>query len=387
MTVGPSPRRLRLGMVGGGPGAFIGPVHRMAARLDDRYDFVSGALSADPERARVGGRALRLATDRVYADFRAMAAAERARPDGIDVVAIVTPNRTHFEIASAFLDAGIHVICDKPMATSAGDAADLVARVERTGLVFVMTYNYTGYPMVRQARALVAGGEIGAVRVVQVEYPQEWLAEPLERTGHKQAAWRTDPDQAGPGGCLGDIGTHAVNLAEFVAGQRVSELAADLSRFVPGRALDDNVQIMLRFSSGARGALWASQVAPGSANALRLRVFGSLGALEWQQEAPNELRLARLGQPARLLTRAGAGLAAAAAGHGGRLPAGHTEGYLEAFAALYADTADLIGARLGGYPPPPSAALLPSVADGARGVAFIEAALVSSGRNSAWVAV
>lgn len=384
MTAPVSPRRLRLGMVGGGLGSFIGPVHRMAARLDDRYDFVAGALASDPARARTSGAALHLAPDRIYDDFAAMAAAERARDDGIDLVAIVTPNRIHHAAAKSFLDAGIHVLCDKPLTTTLDDAIDLVDRVVRSGLIFVVAYNYTGYPMVRQARELIAADEIGEVRLVQVEYAQEWLANPIERAGHKQAAWRTDPHEAGPAGCVGDIGTHAFHLAEFVTGHEIAELAADLSTAVAGRALDDNAQMLLRFASGARGALWASQVAPGCANALRLRVFGSSGAIEWHQEAPNDLRFARLGQPTRVLARSGAGLGASATVHGGRLPAGHSEGYVEAFAALYADAATLIGSHLGWHRPSASALLLPSVRDGARGVAFVTAALASSRRNSAW---
>ena len=387
MTAPTAPRRLRLGMVGGGLGAFIGPVHRMAARLDDRYDFVAGALASDPARARASGAVLNLAADRIYDDFAAMAAAERARDDGIDLVAIVTPNTIHHTIAKAFLDAGIHVLCDKPITTTLGDANDLVDRVEQSGLVFVVAYNYTGYPMVRRARELIAAGEIGEIRLVQVEYAQGWLAEPLERQRHKQAAWRTDPREAGPAGCLGDIGTHAFHLAEFVTQQRVAELAADLSTAVAGRALDDNAQMLLRFASGARGALWASQIAPGSANALRVRVFGSNGAIEWHQETPNDLRLVRLGEPTRILTRSSAGLGLSGTIHGGRLPAGHTEGFVEAFATLYADAAMLIGTYLGWHPPSASAELLPTVRDGARGVAFVAAALASSQQNSSWTPI
>jgi predicted dehydrogenase len=387
MSAPASPRRLRLGMVGGGLGAFIGPVHRMAARLDDRYEFVAGALASDPARARASGAALHLAADRIYDDFVAMAAAEQARDDGIDLVAIVTPNRIHHRAATTFLDAGIHVLCDKPLATTFDDAADLVDRVALSGLVFVVAYNYTGYPMVRQARELIAAGESGEIRLVQVEYAQEWLTEPLERGGHKQAAWRTDPHEAGPGGCVGDIGTHAFHLAEFVTRHEVAEIAADLSAAVAGRALDDNVQMLLRFASGARGALWASQVAPGCDNALRLRVFGSSGAIEWHQETPNDLPLAQFGRPTRLLTRSGAGLTASCTLHGGRLPAGHSEGYVEAFASLYADAATLIGSRLGWHPQPAGTDLVPSVRDGARGVAFVAAALASSQRNSAWTAL
>ncbi|MBV9756324.1 MAG: Gfo/Idh/MocA family oxidoreductase, partial [Alphaproteobacteria bacterium] len=246
-------RRLRLGMVGGGRGAFIGAVHRIAARLDDRYELVAGALASDPTRARDSAADLHIAPDRAYADFAAMATAEAARPDGIDVVAIVTPNHVHHAAARAFLDAGIHVICDKPLTTTVADAEDLVAAVGRTGLLFALTHNYTGYPMVRQARAMVAEGALGAVRVVQVEYPQDWLSTRLEATGQKQAEWRTDPKRGGAAGSLGDLGTHAFNIAEFVTGLRVSEIAAELTTFVASRLLEDNAHVLLRFAGGARG--------------------------------------------------------------------------------------------------------------------------------------
>ncbi|MGQ9371145.1 Gfo/Idh/MocA family protein [Azospirillum sp. ST 5-10] len=376
-------RRLRLGMVGGGRGAFIGAVHRIAARLDDRYELVAGALSADPQRARESGADLRLDPARCYADFREMARAEAARPDGIDVAAVVTPNHVHHDAARAFLDAGIHVICDKPMTTTVADAEDLAAAVERSGLVFALTHNYTGYPMVRQARAMVEGGLIGTVRVVQVEYPQDWLTTRIEESGQKQAAWRTDPARSGVGGCIGDIGTHAFNLAEFVSGQRVAELAAELTTFVAGRPLDDHAQMLLRFAGGARGMLWASQVAPGNENGLRLRVYGDKGGLEWFQEQPNHLRFAPFGEPPRLITRAGPG-ADAAAGHATRIPSGHPEGYLEGFAVLYRDTADLIAARAAGRDPDPQALLVPGVRDGVRGVRFIHAAVASSRGGATW---
>src|SRR5579871_6895658 len=282
-------RRLRLGMVGGGPGAFIGAVHRIAARLDDRYELVAGALSSDAERGRAGARELRIAPDRCYADFRQMATAEAEREDGIDAVAIVTPNDVHYPAAQAFLEAGIHVICDKPVTTTVADAVDLAKLVRRTGLVFGLTHNYTGYPMVRQARQMIADGELGAIRVVQVEYAQDWLATPLEKTGQKQAVWRTDPVQSGQAGCLGDIGTHAFNLAEFVTGLRCEHVAAELSTFVPGRRVDDHVQMLLRFDKGVRGMLWACQVATGNENNLRLRVYGDKAGVEWKQEAPNYL--------------------------------------------------------------------------------------------------
>ena len=376
-------RRLRLGMVGGGRGAFIGNVHRIAARLDGQYDLVAGALASDPERARASALDLGIAPDRAYDDFAAMARAEASRPDRIDVVSIVAPNHVHHAAARAFLDAGFHVICDKPLARTLEEAEDLAAALARSGRLFVLTHNYTGYPMVRQAREMVAAGELGTVRVVQVEYPQDWLTVRLEETGQKQAAWRTDPARSGAGGCVGDIGTHAFNLAEFVTGLRCEALAADLSTFVPGRRLDDNAQMMLRFAGGARGLLWASQVAPGNENALRLRVFGEKGGLEWAQEHPNHLRWSPFGQPSAVITRGGSGAGAAAA-HATRLPAGHPEGYLEGFAQIYRDTAELIRAAQEARAPDPAFTLVPGVAEGVRGIRFIEAAVASSRADSAW---
>src|SRR6202142_1328589 len=260
-------------MVGGGPGGFIGAVHRIAARLDDRFELVAAALSSDPARARAAALELHISPERAYGSFMEMAAAEAARKDRIDAVAIVTPNHLHYAPAKAFLEAGIHVICDKPLTTTLEDALDLANIVRRTGLLFAVTHNYTGYPLVRQARQMVAEGEIGPIRVVQVEYAQDWLATPLEKTGQKQAAWRTDPDQSGPAGSPGDIGTHAYNLASFVTGLNCSELAAELHTFVPGRPLDDNVQVLLRYQGGTRGMLWDSQVAVGNENNLRLRIY------------------------------------------------------------------------------------------------------------------
>jgi predicted dehydrogenase len=376
-------RRLRLGMVGGGRGAFIGAVHRMVARLDDRWEFVAGALSSDAERARLSGQDLRLAPDRIYPDFAAMAAAEAQREDRIDAVAIVTPNDSHAAAAKAFLQAGIHVVCDKPITTTRADAEELARLAAERGLLFAVTHNYTGYPMVRQARAMVASGEIGALRVVQVEYAQEWLATRLEDAGHKQAGWRTDPAVSGPAGSVGDIGSHAFNLAEFISGAEVASLAADLNIFVPGRRLDDNAHMLLRFGNGARGMLWCSQVAVGQENGLRIRLYGEKGGLEWHQEQPNTLIHSPLGEAPRLIRRNGSGsmpVAQAAS----RIPSGHPEGYLEAFAQLYTDIAELIAARLEGREPAEFAALVPMVTDGVRGVRFIEAAVKSSGANAAW---
>jgi predicted dehydrogenase len=376
-------RRLRLGMVGGGRGAFIGAVHRLCARMDDRYELVAGALSSDPQRARDSAADLGIAPDRAYASFAEMAAKESARPDGIEAVSIVTPNDSHHAVARAFLDRGIHVICDKPMTTTLEDALDLVQAVRRSRLVFGLTHNYTGYPLVRQARDMVAAGELGAIRVVQAEYAQDWLATRLEDTGHKQAGWRTDPAKSG-GGCIGDIGTHAHNLAGFITGLPVREVSADVTTFVPGRRVDDNVHVLLRCENGARGMLWASQVSPGNENALRVRIFGEKAGLEWSQEHPNQLRFTKLGERPQTLSRGTGGLTAAA-GRATRVPPGHPEGYLEAFANLYTDLAEQIEAKRDNRKPDPLALSVPSVEDGARGVKFILAALESSAKGGAWV--
>jgi predicted dehydrogenase len=377
--------RIRLGMVGGGQGAFIGAVHRIAARLDDQYVLVAGGLSSEQQRALASALELGLARDRTYEHYAAMAAAEAKREDGIEVVAIVTPNHLHAPVATAFLQAGMHVICDKPLATSVEEAKALVRLAHQRGRIFAVTYNYTGYPMVRQARAMVAAGELGDVRVVHAEYVQDWLTERLEATAQKQAAWRTDPAQAGAGGALGDIGTHAYHLACFVTGLTAEALCADLTTFVPGRRLDDNAQILLRFRGGARGMLWASQVAPGNDNGLKLRVYGAKGGLEWHQENPNELWHAPFGQPPRRLTRAGAGVRPAAA-RVTRIPAGHPEGYLEGFATIYSEVAQAIRAARHGRPPADEV-LFPTVEDGLQGMQFIDAAVQSNANSATWVAV
>ena len=379
-------RRIRLGMVGGGQGAFIGAVHRIAARLDDRYELVAGAFSADPARGRDSAAALHVAADRAYATYAEMAEREAARPDRIDVVSIVTPNHLHHGPAKAFLQAGFHVICDKPLCHTLDDALDLEATVRSSPGLFALTHNYTGYPMVRQARGMVGDGDLGEIRVVQVEYPQEWLTTKLEDTGQKQAAWRTDPGRSGAAGSVGDIGTHAFNLAEFVTGLLVESLAAELTAFVPGRALDDNAQMLLRFAGGARGALWSSQIAPGNENGLRLRVYGSKGGLKWEQEQPNTLAFTPFGEPTRLIRRAGAGASPAAA-HASRIPAGHPEGYLEGFAQLYRDFAEQIIAREEGREPDPACLLVPGIAAGVRGMQFITAAVASGKAGAVWTAI
>jgi predicted dehydrogenase len=383
-SAGEGKRRIRLGMVGGGPGAFIGAVHRIAARMDDHYELVAAALSSDAARSRAAAQDLHIAADRAYGSYIEMAAAEAKRPDRIEAVSIVTPNNMHYPMAKAFLEAGFHVICDKPMTTSLEEALDLAAIVRHTGLIFGLTHNYTGYPMVRQARQMIADGQLGKVRVVQVEYAQDWLATPLEQTGQKQAAWRTDPARSGGGGSLGDIGTHAYNIAGFVTGLHCREVAADVSIFVPGRRLDDNVQLLLRFAEGAKGALWASQVATGNANNLRLRVYGEKAGLEWHQEEPNTLQFARLGEAPETLRRPWPGGNSPAA-HASRIPAGHPEGYLEAFAQLYTDLAEQICARREGRSPSLASLLVPNVEDGVEGMRFIAATLESGRRNAAWV--
>lgn len=373
---------IRLGMVGGGQGAFIGAVHRIAARLDGEFALVAGALSSDPERARASAAELGLDAGRSYGSFAEMARAEARRPDGIEAVAIVTPNHVHYAAARAFLEAGIHVICDKPLTSTLADAKRLAALAERSGKVFVLTHNYTGYPMVRQAREMVEKGQLGEIRLVQAEYPQDWLTVKAEASGSKQAEWRTDPARSGAGGATGDIGTHAYNLARFVTGLPLDSLAADLDSFVEGRRLDDNAHVMLRFKGGAKGMLWASQVAPGNENALKLRVYGTKGGIEWAQEQPNHLWYTPFGEPKRLITRGGAGAGAAAA-RVSRVPGGHPEGYLEGFANIYAEAARAIRAARRGRKPAKDV-VFPTVRDGVEGVAFVEACVRSSKKNGAW---
>ena len=373
-------RRIRLAMVGGGRGAFIGAVHRMAARIDDRFALVAGALSSEPARAMESAEELGI---RGYRDFAAMIAGETGREDGAEAVAIVTPNDMHHAPAKAALEAGLDVICDKPLALSVEEAEDLAATVARTGRVFVLTHNYSGYPMVRQARAMVREGALGAIRIVQVEYPQGWLTTAIEQSGQKQAAWRTDPARAGLGGSLGDLGTHAHQLAEFVTGLRVEAVLADVASVVPGRRVDDDAQVLLRFEGGARGMLWTSQVAPGNENALALRVFGDKAGLAWRQEHPNQLTVLPLSEPPRALSRGGPGLAPSASA-ATRIPAGHPEGYLEGFAQIYRDAAELIAARREGREPDPLSLDVPGVEAGLRGMRFVASAVASSRAGGAW---
>ncbi|MCD4509783.1 Gfo/Idh/MocA family oxidoreductase [Brucella pseudogrignonensis] len=377
--------RIRLGMVGGGAGAFIGGVHRMASRLDNRFELVAGALSSSPDKAQASGRELGLAEDRIYSSYKDMAIREARLKNGIEAVAIVTPNHVHYDAAKEFLRRGIHVICDKPLTSTLADAKKLKKVADESGALFVLTHNYTGYPMVRQAREMIANGTLGDLRVVQVEYAQDWLTEAVEETGAKGAVWRTDPAQSGLGGATGDIGTHAFNLASFVTGLTLESLAADLDSFVPGRRLDDNAHVMLRFAGGAKGMLWCSQVAPGNENALRLRVFGTKGGIEWAQEDPNRLWFTPFGEQKRLITRGGAGVGDAAT-RVTRIPGGHPEGYLEAFATIYSEAANAIQARRDNTNPD-SAIIYPTVDDGVKGVAFIDACVRSSNKNGGWVSL
>ena len=378
--------RIRLGMVGGGQGAFIGAVHRLAARMDDQYEFVAGALSANAAKAKASGEELGLAVGRIYSDYAAMAKTEAKRADGIEAVSIVTPNHMHYPVAKAFIETGIHVICDKPLALNLKEAKALEALLAKhPKVIFALTHNYSGYPMIRQARAMVAAGELGDIRLVQGEYPQDWLTTSLEKSGQKQAVWRTDPKRSGAGGSLGDIGTHTYQLMCFVSGLMGDEVSADLSSFVKGRVLDDNANVMLRFKGGAKGMLWASQVAPGNENGLKLRIYGSKGGLEWKQEDTNYLWHTPYGEPKRLITRGGAG-SNAAAGRMTRVPSGHPEGYLEGFANIYSEVARAIKAKRAGKKPDKDVTF-PGIADGVAGMAFIEACVKSSTKNGKWTKV
>ena len=378
--------RIRLGMVGGGQGAFIGAVHRLAARMDDQYEFVAGALSSDAARSKASGEELGLAPDRIYTDFREMAKAEAKRADGIQVVSIVTPNHMHYPAAKAFIEAGIHVICDKPLSLNLREALALEKLLgKKKDVIFALTHNYSGYPMIRQARAMVAAGELGDIRLVHGEYPQDWLTTDLEKSGQKQAAWRTDPKRTGAGGCVGDIGTHTYQLGYFVSGLKLDELSADLTSFVKGRRVDDNVHLMLRYKGGAKGMIWASQVAPGHENGLKIRVYGTKGGLEWVQADPNYLWYTPFGEPKRLITRGGAGSNAASA-RVTRIPPGHPEGYLEGFANIYTEVARAIRAKQQGKKLDKDVQF-PGIEDGVAGMAFIEACVKSSAKNGKWVRV
>lgn len=387
----PPGRTLKMGMVGGGPGALIGDAHRRAALLAGGVELVAGAFSSSLRRSRAKGRELGLDPARTHGSLAALMAGERALPAGerVDFVSIVTPNHLHFPMACALLAAGIHVVCEKPMTFDAAEARRLRKLVAQSGRVFALTHNYTGYPLVKLARDLVRDGALGRVRKVVAEYAQGWLATPLERAGMRQARWRTDPRRAGAAGCFGDIGTHAAHLAEYVTGQRITALAADMTAFVPRRRLDDDASVLVRFDGGARGALLASQIAVGEANGLSLRVYGDRRGLRWRQETPDALELTALDGPQETWTRGQAGVAARspAAARATRLPAGHPEGFLEAFTNVYANACDTIRARLAGEPPDPLALDFPTVDDGLRGMLLVEAAVRSARSARKWTRV
>ena len=371
--------RLRAGIVGGGQGAFIGAVHRIAAELDNEARVVAGAMSSDPEKARASAEAWHL--ERSYDCYETMAAEEAAIEDGIDYVIIATPNNLHLPVAKAFLEAGIHVVCDKPLASSLDDARELGEIVAGSGKLFALTHTYSGYPMVREARDFVAGGRLGELRKVQVEYNQDWLMEPLERQGNKQAEWRTDPARSGVSCCVGDIGTHAKHLLEYISGCKVESVCAELTSFVEGRQLDDDASMLLRLEGGARGTLVCSQIACGEENALSIRLYGTKAGLEWHQMEPNTLKVKPAGESWERF-RSGGGYLGEAAARATRTPAGHPEGYLEAFANIYRDFMADVRRAAAGEPP---VCDYPGIEDGIRGMRFVAAAVESASKGAAWV--
>ena len=379
-------RKIRMGMVGGGKDAFIGAVHRMAARLDGQIDLVCGAFSSDAEKSKASGAEMFVPEERVYGSYKDMFEKEKALPNDVrmDFVSIVTPNFMHYPVAMAALDAGFHVVCDKPMTLNLEEAKSLSDKVKSTGLLFCLTHNYTGYPMVKQAREMVSKGDIGKIRRVVVEYPQGWMASLLEESGQKQAAWRTDPAKSGASFIMGDIGSHCANLAEYITGLQIERVCADLTSFVPGRSLDDDGSVLLRFNDNAKGVLWASGIAVGEENALNIRVYGEKGSLEWHQQEPNTLIVHWIDRPTQIL-RTSTGFVGVAASANTRLPAGHPEGFIEAFANLYRDFAQKLTLWLDGEKS--AVCDFPDAADGVRGMAFIEAVVSSSKLDSKWTKV
>ena len=376
--------RLKLGMVGGGQGAFIGGVHRIASRIDDHYELVAGSLASSPDVAHASAKELGIDANRSYEAFATMAEKESSREDGIDVVAIVTPNHLHYPIAETFLSKGIHVICDKPLTHNLDDAEKFHKTVSDSNALFALTHNYTGYPMVRQAREMFRNGEIGKLRIIQVEYAQDWLTLPIERDGQKQASWRTDPSKAGMGGSIGDIGSHAFNLADFITGAKLEELCADISSFVPGRKNDDNAHVLLRYAENAKGMLWSSQVAPGNENALRIRIYGENGGLSWEQENPNYLTVDIFGKAKKIIRRAG-NETIDIGNRVVRIPPGHPEGYLEGFANIYADFAKQISVFKDNKKPSEELLLVPTIEDGLKGVKFITSVVESGNNGGKWI--
>ncbi len=380
------PRKLRMGMVGGGRGAFIGGVHRIAAALDQQIELVCGAFSSNAEKSRLSGEDFYLDPSRVYGSYQEMIEKEKELPDDIrmDFVSIVTPNHVHYGPAKMALEHGFHVICDKPLAFDLEQSKDLVNTVNQTGLIFALTHNYTGYPMVKQARAMIKSGEMGDIRKVVVEYPQGWLSTLLEASDQKQAAWRTDPSKSGIAGAMGDIGTHAENLAEYMTGLKISELCADISTIVDGRQLDDDGNVLLRFDNGARGILFASQISQGEENSLAIRVYGTKAGLEWHQMKPNTLVVKYQDQPNQIY-RTGVGDLSPAAQAATRIPAGHPEGYLEAFANIYLNFAKCIQARIDEVEVDPVYQDFPTVEDGLRGMEFIYKVIESGKSDQKWI--
>jgi len=378
-------RKLRMGMVGGGRGAFIGAVHRMAATLDGEIELVCGAFSSDPERSRASGADLYLPADRVYSNFEEMIKREKELPEGerMDFISIVTPNHMHFPPAKMALESGFHVVCDKPVTLNLPEALELQEVINRTGLLFCLTHNYTGYPMVKEAREIVRSGKLGAIRKVIVEYPQGWLAQLLEATGNKQADWRTDPARSGAAGCMGDIGTHAENMAEYITGLKITELCADLTTYVEGRKLEDDGNVLLRFNNGAKGVLHASQICNGEENDFNIRIYGEFGGLQWWQMEPNTLIYKTNEEGARRIRTGVGNLSAAAKAHT-RLPAGHPEAFLEAFANVYRNFALTLKARLTGTEPDPLYTDFPGIEEGIRGLAFIDTCLASANSEQKW---
>ncbi|MEJ2884499.1 Gfo/Idh/MocA family protein [Pedobacter sp. GR22-6] len=378
-------RKIRMGMVGGGKDAFIGAVHRIAANIDGQVEFCCGALSINPEVAKESGEMLYLPADRIYMNFEEMIEKESQLPADkrIDFVTIVTPNFAHFAPAMLALDKGFNVVIEKPIALSLEEAKQLQQKVEETGLTLCLTHTYSGYPMVKQAKAMVKEGKLGAIRKIMVEYPQGWLSTLTEREGNAGAAWRTDPKKSGKSGCMGDIGTHAAQLAEYISGLKITKVCADLNIVVPGRGLDDDGNVLLKFDNGANGVLIASQVAAGEENALKIKIYGEKGGLEWHQMEPNTLIVKWLSEPAQVY-RAGQAYLSDAAKHNTRVPGGHPEGYLEAFANIYRNFALTVGAKLSGTEPTEAMLDFPRVEDGVRGMAFIDTVVASSESNEKW---
>lgn len=381
-------RKIRYGMVGGGRGAFIGAVHRIAAAIDQQVELVCGAFSSDPQKSKDSGADLFLPPERCYGSFEEMINTEASLPADkrMDFVAIVTPNHMHFPPAKLALEKGFHVLSDKPATFNLDEAKQLGELVKQTGLIYGLTHNYTGYPLVKEARDMVKTGKLGKIRKVVAEYPQGWLATNLEESGQKQAAWRTDPTKSGAAGSVGDIGTHAENLAEYITGLKISELAADITTFVGGRQLDDDANILLRFEGGAKGVLHCSQISVGEENNLNIRVYGEKGSIEWHQKEPNTMLVKWLDQPMQVY-RAANGYLCEAAAAAGRTPPAHPEGYLEAFANIYKNYANTLRARIEGREPTEIENDFPKIEDGIRGMAFIEAVVASGHSNAAWTPV